>query len=607
MSIIPRLLAGNADEAVDLNAVRAFLGGGTKKSKKQVARFARKAKESELGGDAGFEEMSAYQQRKFVEESNDIVSRRLKSDERVRNYSGPRQADTYPSLQPTTIPQLLLGSAAKIPSKIGETIQQGAASASQKIDDVTAPMAYKAQELVGDAGKAAENISNYVSGTVSGAKQRVKDTANDVGAYVGGKASKATDTAKAAGEAVVNRAGEIAGDAVGATFRGAETVTKAATAVTDAVSENAPKVFNAIAGDTSGTASAAAGRTFQESYESVFSSKETAEAFGVDSDVLKTAFGQSGDDFKATLQGAGASDDIIEGLDAFRNQVKLVQDEGGQLSEEGMQAMLRNQGELGNMYGGFSRASASASPNAVLRGLGGEGSRGDAILGIMGAAALAGGANTMMGGDFFEGAAVGGGAAFGMRALAKGVAGSMGDIEQSMVKSILGDDMTSAGTRLGKTVDGSYSPGTELSSIPKGSGLTLDDLGIGRGTSQADLMLDDFTADVMSNVGNPTKLKAKAGGSYSNTPEVTETVSGAQARRENLEAIQNMASDDERLKGFGKKRMQKLLDPTKSKNTAVNNRALVLGGSMLSGVAFTGSADKRDYRRGFNAHRGNRI
>jgi hypothetical protein len=28
---------------------------------------------------------------------------------------------------------------------------------------------------------------------------------------------------------------------------------------------------------------------------------------------------------------------------------------------------------------------------------------------------------------------------------------------------------------------------------------------------------------------------------------------------------------------------------------------------MLAGVAFTGRSDKRDYRRGFNSHRGNRI
>ena len=39
----------------------------------------------------------------------------------------------------------------------------------------------------------------------------------------------------------------------------------------------------------------------------------------------------------------------------------------------------------------------------------------------------------------------------------------------------------------------------------------------------------------------------------------------------------------------------------------INTRALTISGGMLSGVAFTGRSDKRDYRRGFNKHRGNRI
>jgi hypothetical protein len=34
---------------------------------------------------------------------------------------------------------------------------------------------------------------------------------------------------------------------------------------------------------------------------------------------------------------------------------------------------------------------------------------------------------------------------------------------------------------------------------------------------------------------------------------------------------------------------------------------MTIGGGMLAGVAFTGRSDKRDYRRGFNSHRGNRI
>jgi hypothetical protein len=345
--------------------------------------------------------------------------------------------------------------------------------------------------------------------------------------------------------------------------------------------------------------------------ERVFAGKAGQEASGLDESILKQAWGAADDDaFETVLKDNSASKDAVTNLSAFRSEIQKVDNEGGQLSEEGMSAMMKNQGELGSMYGGFNRAGASASPNALLRAIGGESGHGFGnAMGIAAVAGLAGGANVAMGGDFTEGAAVGGGVAFGARAIAKGVAGSMGDIESAMVKNILGDDAVTAGARktLGKEVSGQYSPGTELSSIEKGSGLTLDDLGIGRGTAQGDTLLDDFASSVKTHTGSPTRLKAKASGGYSSTPETTEQVTGAQARRENLTSIAAMKGDDERLKGFGKKKMQKLLDPNKEKNVAMNNRLLTLGGGMLAGVAFTGQSDKRNYRRGFNAHRGNRI
>jgi len=366
-----------------------------------------------------------------------------------------------------------------------------------------------------------------------------------------------------------------------------------------------------FAGDTSGKAAANAGAEFMAGAERVFAGEASAKASGVESNILKQAWKATDDDaFEDVLKRGGASDDAVTNLSAFRSEIQKVDNEGGQLSEEGMSAMMKNQEELGSMYGGFNRAGASASPNALLRAIGGESGHGFGnAMGIAAVAGLAGGANVAMGGDFTEGAAVGGGVAFGARAIAKGVAGSMGDIENAMVKSILGDDAVTAGARktLGKEVSGQYSPGTELSSIEKGSGLTLNDLGIGKGTAQGDTLLDDFASSVETHTGSQTRLKAKASGGYSSTPETIEQVTGAQARRENLTSIAAMKGDDERLKGFGKKKMQKLLDPNKENNVAMNNRLLTLGGGMLAGVAFTGQSDKRNYRRGFNAHRGNRI
>ena len=356
------------------------------------------------------------------------------------------------------------------------------------------------------------------------------------------------------------------------------------------------RMFGGLAGDTSGRAAAEAGQNFEQSYRNVFSSEATAEAFGVERDVLRQAFDQTGDEFTATLKAGNLDDKAIEGLEAFRGEVRKVADEGGNLSEEGMQAMLTNTGEVGNMYAGFSRAGATASPNALLRGMAGEGTGMESVMGIAAVAGLAGGANVMMGGDFTEGAAVGGIGAMSVRGIAKGVAGSMGDIEGAMMKSILGDDMATAGTKVRAKA------GTKLGDLSESqmSDLTMGEISPAFSNKNQTVM--DFLTDPKMPAGaRDTRQALELQG------DITTEVSGGQARRQNLEAIQRMGDDDERLQGFGKKKMRDLLNPNKEKNVAMNNRALVLGGGMLSGVAFTGNADRRDYRRGFNAHRGNRI
>ena len=360
-------------------------------------------------------------------------------------------------------------------------------------------------------------------------------------------------------------------------------------------------------GDTAGTAATAAGRTFQESFETVFSSKETADAFGIDQGILKEAFGKSGDEFSTYLEGQGVKKESIEGLDAFRSEVNKIRSEGSQLSESGMQAMLRNQGELDNMYGGVSRAGATASPNSLLRGMAGEGSGMESVAGIAAVAGLAGAANVVMGGEFSEGAAVGGIGAMSIRGIAKGVASSMGDIEQSMIKSILGEDMVTAGTReVNDTIIEKVTKGTKLSELSATAQreLTMEDINPNFAQAGgAKMSVEDY----VNQMGGNTRMRTKQDAEYIYEGTRTETVTGAQARRENLEAIQSLGDDAEQLQGFGKKKMRDMLNPKKEKNVAANNRALVLGGGMLSGIAFTGTADRRDYRRGFNAHRGNRI
>lgn len=598
-SLITQLLARNTDEIVDLNTVRQFLSSGASKnaSKKQYRDFVRSAKESEIGGvGTGFERMTADQQREFIMSSRGAGARRMQQLEANYPASGRRDfvdesrkpigsstksTQEYLADAGNEIYERTVGGAGRVASHVGETVAgvaRGAAEATEglghRIDTAFINTATAGMDVAYDGGSL---LFQAVRGAASGAVEGTMNIGRHAGEQIGGALSGLPHALKETGSDFV--------DFVSPVTRG-------------------------LAGDTSGRAAANASAVFQRNYEDVFSSQVTAEAFGVDESVLKQAFAQSGDDFTATLKGGGLGDEAIEGLEAFRNEVRRVADEGGNLSSEGMQAMLRNQAEVGNMYGGFSRAGATASPNALLRGMAGEGTGMESIMGIAAVAGLAGGANVMMGGEFTEGAAVGGIGALSVRGIAKGVAGSMGDIEQSMMKSILGDDMITPGSKtVTEIIERDIKSGTRLSEIPgqyTGS--------VKMGEVNPHLMDYDNNAANMS-IKEYLEADAARGNVVTSTDAVArqsrqfemENVSTSQARRMNLRAIQALGDDAEQLQGFGKKQMRKLLNPNKEKNVAMNNRALVLGGGMLSGVAFTGTADRRDYRRGFNAHRGNRI
>lgn len=597
-SLITQLLVRNTDEIVDLNTVRQFLSGGVSKNagKKQYKNFVRNARESEIGGvGTGFERMTADQQRQFIQSSRGAGARRMQeletnypTDQR-RNFVDESRKPVGSSTKSTQeyltdiggeIYERTVGGAGRIASSVGDTVR-GAAGTTEglgrRIDDafintVTAGMDATAGVIKG-AAEGTNILFQAVRGAAEDAAGGVGRFASHVGETVGGAASGLPYALKETGSDFI--------DFVSPVTRG-------------------------LAGDTSGRAASNASAVFQRNYEDVFSSEATAEAFGVKQSVLKQAFSQSGDEFTTTLKGGGLGNDAIEGLEAFRSEVRRVADEGGNLSSEGMQAMLKNQAEVGNMYAGFSRAGATASPNALLRGMAGEGTGMESMMGIAAVAGLAGGANVMMGGEFTEGAAVGGIGALSVRGIAKGVAGSMGDIEGAMMKSILGDDMVSAGSRevtkdVTSTVASKGTRITDLSAEQMG-GLKMSDVTNYNKTKIGETSVEEY---VRSNPGTRVKLMDDVTRTTQET--VTESVSGAQARRQNLTAIQALGDDAEQLQGFGKKQMRKLLNPNKEKNVAMNNRALVLGGGMLSGVAFTGTADRRDYRRGFNAHRGNRI
>ena len=285
-------------------------------------------------------------------------------------------------------------------------------------------------------------------------------------------------------------------------------------------------------------------------------------------------------------------------LSRFGQEVQDIGAEGGTLSREGMESMMKNLEDTGNMYAGFSRASATASPSGIVRGIGGEGNKLENAGGILAMAAMAGGANAMMGGDFSTGAGVGLAGGLGMRGLAKGFASSMGEIEGIAMKRMLGE------SNMAKATDADFSVGkdTLLRDIPTDvqSKVTMGQV-TGRKNNPGETV-----ADFLS--GGSSDRATKMRGSRKTTADYTSGALGeGGARKRNLQAVQNLTDDELKEAGVGMKRMQKMMDPNKSKNTAINNRMLTMGGAMLSGVAFTGQSDKRNYRRGFNAHRGNRI
>lgn len=75
----------------------------------------------------------------------------------------------------------------------------------------------------------------------------------------------------------------------------------------------------------------------------------------------------------------------------------------------------------------------------------------------------------------------------------------------------------------------------------------------------------------------------------------------------NAQAVSDIAKNPEAMGnlGFMQRAAANRLTTDPNKSAGLQSRHMVVGGSMLAGVAFTGR--RNDKRRGFNAHRGNRI
>lgn len=276
--------------------------------------------------------------------------------------------------------------------------------------------------------------------------------------------------------------------------------------------------------------------------------------------------------------------DDYEGLDpgmaAIRKDVIAGIDSESQITRRGMEGMLENFDATGNLYSGSNFAGeTTGSPLVNLL----SGTTGDAVkdtAGILGTAALAGGANMMMGGDFGDGILAGGLAAFSARGISKAYMKNMGDMETDFMRKTLGADYTTAGTT-------EIKQGTKLMDLSAGARqkFTMEDIGYGSNKSNI--------SDFLEQKKGATRILSGA----KVRKDATKTISPEEARRMNLQAISK--SDTKEAKAF--------IERKGPDRVMAHNRAMTIGGGMLAGVAFTGRSDKRDYRRGFNSHRGNRI
>ena len=220
----------------------------------------------------------------------------------------------------------------------------------------------------------------------------------------------------------------------------------------------------------------------------------------------------------------------VEVYDAFRTDVLESMKTDQFLTREAMETGVENLKATGNMYASPYNVAGQTKGSELTDFLSGS-SKTFGAAGLLGTAALAGGVNTAMGGDFSTGAMVGLGAAGISRGLSKVYMDSLGSMENVAMKNLM----------------------------HKGG---------------VDTATDEFAK---------------------------------KTRYDKLSSIKKMSLEDSDLDKDIQTEAKKFITQKGPNKIAKHNRAMTIGGGMLAGVAFTGRSDKRDYRRGFNSHRGNRI
>ena len=263
-----------------------------------------------------------------------------------------------------------------------------------------------------------------------------------------------------------------------------------------------------------------------------------------------------------------------------RNAFESSMNEGQMLSAGGIDAMLRNV-----EAGVAPRTGLSAQTTTGTGATNFLGGQSGGILGAMGAGAMLGmGGAAISGSDKTEGAMYGAMAGLTVGGAARGIMQNIGDIEKGFMKDLLGDSYT----KLDKNIDiPRFSP---LNTLPKNTEFGNKTIGELTGNPLGK------NSSVKLNSATPDQLSGEVymGATTSTT---------AYARSENLNALRSMdASDLGTIDSY----KRDLLLGTKKLNVGQMGRMATGAGAFLGGMAFA-SSNRKDYRRGFNKGRGNRI
>lgn len=279
------------------------------------------------------------------------------------------------------------------------------------------------------------------------------------------------------------------------------------------------------------------------------------------------------------ITGLGAQIDNSSLTDAQKDLARKFNqesmDEGNVLTREAMEGVLGNI-EAGQKAG-MGLAANTTTGTSVSNFFGGN-------IGI-GSSAVAGGGLGLLGaavagGDKTEGAAYGAIAGMSIGGASRALTKNILDVEKSFMKDLLGKNYTA------NNITTTHAAGTLIKDMDPN--IKLSDLGLNAKNFNT-------VGEYLGSLGpRASKSRRKSKIDYTST---------TYARSENLNALNTMKTDD---LGMIDSYKRDLLLGKKKLNVGKTGRVATGAGAFLGGMAIS-SSDKRDYRRGFNKGRGNRI